>query len=279
MGTTRISVRLLTLGALLAALPGCVSMPGNRPVAVLVRDAETKKPIANADVQFTYPLARAFYEPPSVGAKTTADGTIRLASVPAEGKLINLETKAPGYLFEMKEVTPKSIETIERAHFLESLDRRTPNFVVDLYAEPRPTIELVVPVGYKGIIKANVRVKDDAVVPVGQRNFTLIVDEAGECAMSGSALLSHVGSSDFVAKFTDGTPIKRNAKEPEVGFWWLKKEGDCEHFFVGTEREFTALRHADRHTVTDNPRSSGGGGRGGGGGVGGARRGGGRGGM
>src|SRR4029077_11557697 len=108
--------------------------------------------------------------------------------------LILLETKIPGYLAEMKELTPKSIESIERAHFLEKVDRRSPNFVVDLYAEPRPTIELIVPLGYKGVIKADVEIKDDVVVPVGQRAFTINVDSTGSAAITGSPLLEHIGS-------------------------------------------------------------------------------------
>jgi hypothetical protein len=246
------ALRLLVPLVLLSELAGCQSLRGTRPVTVLVRDAETKAPISQANVRISYPLSHALCTPANSAGTTAGDGTARLTASPVEDALIVLEAGAPGYLFEWKELPPSAVEAIERVHFFEDIGSRPPSFVVELYAEPRPSIELVVPVGYKGVIKAELLAQGDGVPADGQRKFAMNIDAAGAASLTGPSILRHIESSDFVGRFADGTPLPRNPPSPAVGLWWWKRDDHCECFFVGTDAEFTALRKTERSSTTPN---------------------------
>ena len=250
---------------LLAVVPGCVMLPGDRPVTVLVRDAETRQPIAGAEVSVGCPLSRSFVGPSLARATTEADGLsrglARLHVAPNSDSATLMQTEAPGYLTESKELASDAIAAIERPGWFERLDRRPPSFTVDLYAAPRPQVELTVPVGFRGAIKVRTEIADSGAT-TGQRSFSYPVS-AGAAVVSGPALLRHLAPSDFSARFADGVPLVRNAKEGVVGFWWLRKEADVDVFFVGTESECNAAVAVDK--------AGGSGGRSSGGSAGGGR--------
>ena len=66
--------RFLTLA--LALAPGCQALHPYRPVPVLVRDAETKEPIAGAQVRVSYPFTDpklALSTPPEASLLTKPD--------------------------------------------------------------------------------------------------------------------------------------------------------------------------------------------------------------
>jgi hypothetical protein len=252
--------------AILTLVPGCVMLPGDRPVTVLVRDAETLQPIAGAEVSISCPLSRSFTGPTLVRATTEAAGLsrglARLQVAPGGDSVTLMQTEAPGHLAETKEIAADAIAAIERPGWFERLDRRPPSFTVDLYAAPRPQVELTVPVGFRGPVKVRTEIVE-AGATAGQRNFSYPVS-AGEAVVSGPALLRHLAPSDYSARFADGVPLVRNAKESAIGFWWLRKETDIDIFFVGTEAECNAAVAADKLSGSGGRSSggSGGGGRG-----------------
>src|SRR5579885_3612857 len=171
MGKLRPARGLLCLGFLLALTPGCQVLYRYRPVPVLVRDAETKKPIANAEVHLTYPLSRDSLAPFDSAERTDAEGVAHLRAAPYGEFGVRVEATASGYLTDQLSISTESIQHLQPVHFLEDAERRKPEFVVEMYAEPRFTVELVVPPGYRGLIRAEIEAREDLGVPAGQRCF------------------------------------------------------------------------------------------------------------
>ncbi|HEY1376938.1 MAG TPA: hypothetical protein VGF55_09090 [Gemmataceae bacterium] len=255
---------------LLAVAPGCLSLSGDRPLPVQVVDAETKQPIRGAAVQIGDPVAPSPWSGRVSAATAGGDGVARLRVADAAG--ITLEVAALGYLSEEKTVPATAVQAVEPAHWFEATDRRPPAVVVELFAEPRPTVELVLPAGFRGRVRATVRPVDDAPAMPGQRQFAYEVPPSGEVAVVGPPVLRRTFAPDFRLRYADAAPLTQNARESEVGYWWLKTEGDVQVFLVGTKADYDAAVRAGEATPAGIPRSGGGPG----GGKGGGRRGGGR---
>ena len=263
----RVQVRRVApwLLCLLSVLPGCMSWSGYRPIAIQVRDAETKQPIGGAEVRIWYPT-----EPPAKAGTnsrglTQPDGIARMqvSSDPAACPLAELS--APGFLWEEKSLPGKDAK--KNPHAVD--------VTFEMYAEPRPTGELVVPTGYRGVIEVKVQVHEDAPAVPSQRAFRAVVSPTGAAEVTGPPILHYVNGQGFQAKYADGTPIKRDVTEfDEVGFWWLKGEESDQLFLVGTKDEYEAHRRSAQDDG-GKTRSSGGGKGGGRGGRGGGRHGGG----
>jgi hypothetical protein len=232
----RIGVAFLLLGA------GCQSMYCYRPVAIQARDAETKQPIPGADIHIAYPYAPASKSPYESSGTTGPDGVAQLRAAPYGETGVRLEATATGYLSEQKFLPVEAVAAVEPAHFFEKVEDRPVSFVIELYSGATPTVELVVPTGYHGVVKVAVEARDDIPCPPGQRSFRYEVPWSGEVQVIGPSLLSRVVSSDFHAHYADGTPLSPRAKDTEVGWWWLKYDGRCHHFLVGTLSEYN-LQH------------------------------------
>jgi hypothetical protein len=252
------------LGALLlAAAPGCLSFHRYRPLPVLIQDAETKKPIAGVDVHVFYPLTRVSLSPVESTATTGDDGIARLR-VAAPDSGLTMEGTAPGYLPEVQSLTGEAIRKIELTHLFEDADRRPASFVMEMYAGPAPTIELVLPIGFRGQVKAEVQVQEDASYPAGQRCFRCKIDDQGEGRLVGPPLLQRVFPPDYRARYADGTAVNPKAGADEVGLRPLKSEGNVQYFLVGTRAEYEELLPPQHPREESLPAGSGRGGRGGG---------------
>jgi hypothetical protein len=261
---------------LLVAAPGCQAFHMYRPVVIRAQDAETKKPIPGAEVHLTYPLALSSSGPWEPVGTTGDDGTVRLKAAPYGEAGILLDVAAPGYMTEQKSYPVEAVKVIEPSYPFESDRQRPVNFVVEMYAGPAPAVELVLPAGYRGTVRAAVRVQDDAPFTPGQRVFSYAVPPSGDVQVTGPPLLRRVHTPDFRARYADGPELSRQAKDDEIGFWCLKTEGATEYFVVGTRAEFEELRRSESADEGKPNRSSGGGkgggrgsrrgGRGGGGG-------------
>jgi hypothetical protein len=256
---------------LLALVPGCLTLSPSRPVAVQALDAETNKPIPGAEVHLSYPLNQSPFAPADCSATAGPDGIARLSATPYGDEGVHVGVSAPGYLSEGKALTAEFVQAIERAQFFEAVERRPANVVVALYAGPNPTVELVLPVGYRGLVKAEVVARNDIPCPPGQRSFSTTVPASGVVQVTGPLLLRRVGEADFGARFADGTPLRITGEEKNVGLWLLSAEGTSRYtFYVGTPRE-----HDDYLRLTPvqakAAREVAGGGKGGGRGRGGRR--------
>jgi uncharacterized membrane protein YgcG len=262
---------------LLAAAPGCMSLPGSRPLPVQVVDAETHRPIRSANVQVSYAFAQSPWTSSESNGVTAADGIARLRLASGDDPAVTFEVGAFGYLSDDKPLSAEAVKAIEPAHLFESTDRRPAAVVVELYAEPRPTVELVLPAGFRGRVRAKVSVRDDVPPRPGERQFAFEVPADGAVEVVGPPILRRIFAPDFHLGYVDGAPLTQNARESEVGYWWLKSEGDVQVFLVGTKADYdAAVRVGEATTV--GQQKTGSGGKGGGGRRGG-RRGGGGGGM
>jgi hypothetical protein len=237
-------------------------------VAVLAKDAETGQPIPGAKIRITYPGTTPSFAPWESSGVTGPDGVAHLQAAPYGNFGINLAGQVQGYLFEERDIPIKEVEAIAPAQLFEAVDHRPVNYVVALYADPRPTVELVLPAGYRGLVKADLQPREDIPCPPGQRTFRYNVPSTGAVTVSGPLLLKRVLSANFDLKFADGVALNWTGKDSEIGFWWLKAEGPVQVFFVGTHAEFNAeygnaLRNAADRAGGQQPANSGrGGGRG-----------------
>jgi len=236
--------RRLFLPVLLAALAsGCQALRTYRPVTVLARDAETQKLIPGAEVRIFYPLTPPQLAPANSIGTTGDDGTARLRAAPTE-EGFSMETTAPGYLLDQKSLAGDvvAIPPNEPFQLFGRKEQPPVSLVAELYAEPGPTIELVLPSGYRGLVKVEVRPRDDVPCPPGQRRFRYEVPPSGDVEATGPALLRRL--PNFVASYADGAPLSAKAKDDEVGLRWLSSDGVRETLVVGTLAEFYSYRRA-----------------------------------
>jgi len=248
------------VGAFLVA--GCQTLQPYRPVSVAVRDAETKLPIAGAQVRLSSGGVVDADQPSS----TNGVALVRAAAFRDFGSDVHIQ--AAGYLNEERYLGLETVQHIETAGWLEKLQDRPPTLIVELYADPRPTVTLVVPSGYRGVINVTVDVHEDAPFAPGQRTFRADVGSDGSATLIAPPLLKHLLPTDFEVASVDGVLIKRNAADAERGFWWLHSDGKRQLFYVGTRAEYDAFCKTDStirgaEAGQDKGRGTGGGRRGG----------------
>ncbi|HEY7157480.1 MAG TPA: hypothetical protein VH575_26230 [Gemmataceae bacterium] len=243
MRVHRLARCLFCLALLFALAPGCQFLHSYRPVAVLVRDAETKKPIPDAEIHLSYPLTRDSLAPCDSSAKTGRDGLARLRAAPYGSYGVLMETNASGYQTESQDVSADAIQEVSPAHLFEDMNRRPADFVVEMYAEPRFAVELIVPAGYRGLIKTTLQIDENAACPPGQRCFRYEVSpRADVVAVKGPTILRRVSPSDYKARYAGGELLGEKMDLVTVGFRWLKRDGDDNYFVVGTRSEYDQFR-------------------------------------
>jgi hypothetical protein len=263
MGNLRLAI---SLAFLLALAPGCQVLYRYRPVPVLVRDAETKKPIEGAEVHLSYPLSRDSLAPFDSSERTGRDGIAHLRAAPYGEFGARVDASVAGYLPEQVNVSTESIQHVDPPHPFEGTQRSKPEVVVEMYSEPRFSVELVVPAGYRGVIKAEVEMQDDVAAPPGQRCYRYEVVD-GFVRVKGPGVLRRLYPSDYRACYADGTPLSGEMTLLKTGFRWLRGSGKEQFFFVGTQAEYDVQRRyaADeqdsgpRHTSDGAPNSGRGG--------------------
>jgi hypothetical protein len=243
-------------------MPGCVNLQKSRPVSVLVRDAETKKPLPGVEVTISYPLAGGPGAPSRSIATTDAAGVAHVHATPVGEVSVVMEAKAEGYLFEWKDIPISKLRKVEPAHLFEKVEERPVSEVFELYAGPHPTIEFVVPEGFKGSFRVQIKVRDDLQTTPGERCFQYEVPTDGELVLFAPPVLRHGGAPDFRARRPDGTLLTRDVKGPEIGFWYVKFDNGYDYFLVGTAREYSALSRAENDSGRHDKGSGQGGGKG-----------------
>jgi hypothetical protein len=246
------------LSLLVGAITGCQEFHDYRPVAIQALDAETKAPIAGANVRISYPLSEHALAPYDSLGTTDQEGIVRLRAAPYDKAGAQVEASAQGYLRQEKSLTADAVRAIEPPGWFEQVEQRPVSFVVELYAEPRPTVELIVPRDYRGLIKAHTHFREDIPCPKGQRIFRYEVRSTGEVDVSGPSLLMRLLPPDFHAVFADGTSLGPQPKDAEIGFWPLRTEGSTQYFWVGTRDQLDNFRRDEfaRSVTTSQPAST-----------------------
>jgi hypothetical protein len=233
--------RCLFCWAVLLA-PGCQAFFSYRPVLVQIRDAETKKPIPGAEVHICYPMTRPSVAPWESLEVSDNEGIARLRAAPFGEAGLRLEGAARDYLPESLSVPVEAIAEIPPPSLFLPDGKRPINFSLELYHGPPPSVELVLPKDYRGLVKAEIQVRDDTPYPPGQRRFTYNVDPTGYVLVSGPPLLRKVLTPDFHARYAGGPELSKEPDILEVRFRPLKADLDVQFFAVGNQSEFDALR-------------------------------------
>jgi hypothetical protein len=264
----RVSVGgLLLLFALCLTCPGCQIFHRYRPVVVQVRDAETKKPILGVEVDISYPLEHPPFGPSGSRGTTDGEGIARLRAAPSKGG-IDVGVNAPGYMADEQFVSGKDVEALDPSHLFEAVERRPVTLVLEMYAVlPHPRVELVLPAGYRGLVKVKLEVAEGVPCTPGQRHFTHPVPITGIVEAKVPPVFRHFTLPDIIGRYPDGTQLTAAAKNEQVGFWWLRSEGNVHTYLVGLESEYARQRPAASEGGRVKP--SGGGGKKGGRGRGG----------
>jgi hypothetical protein len=247
-------------------LSGCHGF--DRPISVLVRDAETKAPIPDAEVYVSDPGAH----PPHALMKLTGeDGIVRMRVSPSAEFSLNVEATAKGYLPVEKDLPIEVVRALPSNPFV-SAATGAPTIVLDVFSGPRPVVDLIVPTGYRGTLRVEVRARDDVTFPPGQRSFGYEVPPSGVIQVVGPPVLLHGLGPDIRAQYADGTKLLRDVKDWEVGLRWVMADGKDQVFVIGTRLEWTDIRKAmekgdwSPHSGSSGSGSHQGGGRGGRGG-------------
>jgi hypothetical protein len=203
---------------------GCQTLRPTAPIDVQVRDAETKAPIDGAQVRLSYSTVHS----DTTSGTTGPDGTARIPTPPVQDAPLQFEAMASGYL------SRQSGQTVER----------TPTGVVlEMYAEPRPILELIVPTGYRGVVKASIRVQNDLKYEPRLRLFSFMVPANGVVAVVVPPVFVRGITPDIRTRYADGTPLPREAKAFEIGCRWLKADPDSEYVFaIGTQWEADSIK-------------------------------------
>lgn len=240
---------------------GCQSLHGYRPVPVRVEDAETNQPIAGAEVRLSYPNTQPSLAPRNSFGTTAADGIARLEAAPFGEPGPVVEVNANGYMAEEKYLTLEAVQAIPPARRSEKIEERPVCLVVRMLAEPEPTVELILPTGYRGVVRARVAIQEDMPQTPGQRCFRYEVPSSGIVEVAGPPLLRRIFATDFRARYADGATLPWQPKDSEVGLWWLRCDGDEQFFLVGTPLEYKTRRPSAPRQNASQSSSTGGSGR------------------
>lgn len=233
---------LLCLTVFSLLIPGCQVFSPEQTLAVQVRDAETKKPIATAEVYLCQRLKDEEVEPcRSKGGFTQGDGIVRLRAESGGENGLQVQVVAPRYLPDNVNVSADALKTALNAASSAKGERHNPDVVVEVYAEPAFSVELLLPPGYRGLVKAELQIQDNLSVPPGQRCFRFPVSASGDVQVRGPALLRRVPPTDFRARYVNGPLLASTLDAEKVGFRWLKGGGNYHSFVVGTQLDYEVL--------------------------------------
>ncbi|SRR5579875_100394 len=240
MRNRRLARRLLCLFFLFCQAPGCQTFRGGQELTVLVRDAETKEPIATAEVYLCQRLKKNEVAPCRSMSFTQADGIARLRAEPAGEHGFQVQAVAQGYLPEKLDLPAAPSPKGGRKRGAAAADH-SPDVIMEVYTEPDFRVELVLPPRYRGLVKAEVQLQDDFPLPKGQRCFRFPVSASGDVLVKGPSLLRRVPVSEFRARYGDGPLLSTAMDAEKVGFRWLKGAGNQHLFVVGTQLDYEAL--------------------------------------
>jgi hypothetical protein len=232
-------LRVLALCWLSAAVAGCSAPPigrSTRPVNVEVRDAESGRPLPDALVSarttigwLHADLSEIEYmqrNPGLAEARTDASGRAVVPVVILDRPyLIDWRISADGYFSQGASLTRPPLPSGTGAHHppcsVDPSSVPAATHVRYMYKLPRPTIDLVLPDGWRGPVLISIELSDRFVQGVpGQRRFTLTVPAHGHLHATVAPLLAFAPLGLFDsnvqrARFAGGVelPIERRAPD------------------------------------------------------------------
>ncbi|MFO0937630.1 MAG: hypothetical protein U0798_14080 [Gemmataceae bacterium] len=216
--------------------PGCRTVGMDTGFNVRVIDAETKLPLPDATVQ----LSEAQYNDVAreIDSKTEKTGIARFRELPGESDCV-LTVAANQYLPHITTLYEAKNAAISNSTFASDpmLPANKRIVQVELFAAPRPTIELVVPNGFRGLIQADLQIDPTQISSSQMRRFRYDLDQNGHATVTGPPVLQCVLPADFIAISSDGTPMPVPKLPFDVGLRIVAKTDAADYFVIGTELE------------------------------------------
>jgi hypothetical protein len=243
----------------LAGSCGCYSY---HSMKVLVKDGETGQPIPDAVIhvatcQKFRPLIYPY--PIREDARTDQNGIAVLQVTPYYRSALETTARSPGYLRIWTLLKNDEIERFPPADSDPSGSRPIDR-IITLFQEPEPTVELVLPSGFRGPVAVKIVTKDDVFVQPGERRFSYKVPPGGGVVIEGPRLLDYRWTR-YEARYADGPVLKGEEFDDVrlhfIGVWSSK----LRLFMVGTDRDREELQHSlrqfpygdeDRHAWTED---------------------------
>jgi hypothetical protein len=224
---------------------GCGLFHEYRPMRVLVRDAETKQPIPGAHVDGWYSTMLDVFGPTAPRGVTGPDGVATLWIGPDRG--FTLRVEEPGYLMT------DAHEGVGHGHqYFYTLpkkgdsgdDPRRIDCTIDLPPDPKPTFVLVVPKGYRGLLRIKFEPAEAAEVST-QRAYPITVGRDGRAVVRlPKSIWLKDGGRNIAACETDGKriPWACDENEERVRLFTVWNTEDTELYLIGTAPERAAYR-------------------------------------
>jgi hypothetical protein len=219
---------------ILVGAPGCALLHDYRQTTILVRDGETKDPIAGAQVDVKYSIMFNLFGPWDECGHTGLEGTARLPVAAGEIRPC-LRVSAGGYL-DGQTVIPD--EDLPARGSWWSRPPAKPPVIVDLYRGPAPTVELVFPNKFRGLVVVEFQPGVEDGRP-GERSFSVRVPQSGLVEVRGPPVLQATHGDfgfQFAARFEDGSTLGNQ-------FRWLTVTGDRWFYAVGSDADVAAARN------------------------------------
>jgi hypothetical protein len=223
--------RLLRIALMSLAFTGCRLTRPDPATGVLVRDAETGQPVPAAVVRVSNFVPTSGTRAPDASAPTGADGLAWVRVPATENESAIVAVSADGYL-------PAVISLRNNGPGADPGSRH----VAEVFAGPRPTVELVLPKDYRGPIRVEVVPGDGPTTDPGLRTFRYDVPAAGLVRVEGPPVLRLLLKQDIRAVYADGSELSRNGHELDVAFRWVRSVAGGEEFVVGSKADWLAAR-------------------------------------
>jgi hypothetical protein len=220
---------------------GCGLSHEYRPMRVLVRDAETKEPVPGAEVEGWYFTMLDVFGPFRPEGVTDANGVTTLWVGPDRG--FTLRVDEPGYLMTDADKDHRYFLTLPKKGGPNDDPRRI-DHVIDLPPSPKPTFVVVVPKGYRGLLRVRFEPTEDASF-TPQRTYIVRADQDGRVVVRvpKSVYLTEHGR-EIAARERDGAKVPWDARCPrseEVALRHLGSTEDTELCLIGTGPEAEAI--------------------------------------
>ena len=237
------SLMVVMLTAPCTFLPGCIAFPSYQPVDVLVLDAETGNPLSNATVSVTYARGVLVLTiPKEISVNTDMCGRATLRVTDYHGGVF-WEITAQNYIALGFPVSyrhiPEELEIATEEH----TDHK--EVIIRLYRQPKPTITVIVPEGYRGPLKLDLPPTSSFVQgAIGRREFTAEASQTGYVRIDATPLLLRPHLKDFIVRYADGTQIRTRSFDDDerVILRWIGIFGNRWLLMIGTRADKDMLR-------------------------------------
>ncbi|OWK36529.1 hypothetical protein [Fimbriiglobus ruber] len=209
---------------------------------LLVRDAETKRPVAGVEVEGHLLKFMDLAPPKQPKGATDADGIATLWV--CQERWLNVNTYYDGFVQADQPIqyNPKDFERLPKRGEPTAAGRI--DHIVELKPHPSPTFVLIVPEGYRGMLRVRFEV-DDNVAVARQRFYPVPVDKSGLAVVRyPKAICGQGGKRNILVRTVNGkrVPEGYTREAEEIGLRWVHNTEDTELYLIGTGPECEALK-------------------------------------